>query len=153
MNAKTPNSGSTVEETVKETFGEALKSYEKALKTGIQLQEESVKLWKDVVSQVGSPQEFQKKLETMADSVFPLARKQMEEFFETFVKSSNQSAELFTKALSVYQTASITESQNRMQDLVKSSLGAFRKNVDSVMATNMKLINSWTDAVEKVAVK
>ena len=34
-------------ETIDEVFHEAMRSYEKALKSGIQLQEESVNLWKD----------------------------------------------------------------------------------------------------------
>ena len=82
----------------------------------------------------------------MAENVFPLARKEMEDFAETFVKTSNESTELFAKALAVYQTKS-------MQDLVQSSLDAFRKNVDSVMQTNTKMINSWTDVVGNPAGK
>ena len=153
MNTKTAEGKRNTEETIKQTVLDALKSYEKALKTGIQLQEESVKLWKGVVSQVGSPQDLQKRLETMAENVFPLARKEMEDFAETFVKTSNESTELFAKALAVYQTKSISENQSKMQDLVQSSLDAFRKNVDSVMQTNTKMINSWTDVVGNPAGK
>ena len=41
--------------TTDEVFHEAMRSYEKALKSGIQLQEESVNLWKDLLTKLGSP--------------------------------------------------------------------------------------------------
>ena len=44
-------------------FHDAMGNYEKALKSGIQLQEESVNLWKDLLTKLGSPEEFQAKLE------------------------------------------------------------------------------------------
>jgi hypothetical protein len=43
-----------------ELFHEAIRSYEKALTAGIQLQEESVNLWKDLLSKLGSPEEFRR---------------------------------------------------------------------------------------------
>ena len=42
-------------QTTDEVFHEAMRSYEKALKSGIQLQEESVNLWKDLLTKLGSP--------------------------------------------------------------------------------------------------
>jgi len=50
-------------------FHEAMRSYEKALTAGIQLQEESVNLWKDLLSKLGCPEEFQAKLESMRADV------------------------------------------------------------------------------------
>jgi hypothetical protein len=51
-------------ETIAEPFQEAMGSYEKTLKSGIQLQEESVNLWKDLLTKLGSPEEFQAKFES-----------------------------------------------------------------------------------------
>jgi hypothetical protein len=42
-------------EAMGEVFHEAMRSYEKALKSGIRLQEESVNLWKELFSRLGSP--------------------------------------------------------------------------------------------------
>ena len=62
-----------------ETIGEdAMRSCETALKSGIQLQEESVNLWKDLLTKVGSPEEFQAKLESMTADAFPKARKRID---------------------------------------------------------------------------
>ena len=56
-------------ETFNELFHEAMRSYEKALKSGIQLQEESVKVWEVLLTKLGSPEEFQAKLESMRADV------------------------------------------------------------------------------------
>ena len=86
-----------------------MRSYEKALKSGIQLQEESVNLWKDLLTKLGSPEEFRAKLESMTADAFPKARKRMEEFVETFNRTSNQTIDLFEKTLGVYQATSVPD--------------------------------------------
>ena len=132
-----------------ELFHEAMRSYEKALTAGIQLQEESVNLWKDLLSKLGSPEEFQAKFESMTADAFPKARERMEEFVETFNRTSKQTIDLFEKTLSVYQTTSVTDSQRRMQDLIESSLAALRVNVQSALNINAKIITSWKELVDR----
>ena len=135
--------------TMDEVFQEAMRSYEKALKSGIQLQEESVNLWKDLLTKLGSPEEFQAKLESMTGDVFPQARKRMEEFVETFNRTSNQTIDLFEKTLGVYQATSVTDAQRRVQDLIESSLDTLRVNVHSALNTNAKIIVSWKELVDR----
>jgi len=130
-------------------FHEAMSNYEKALKSGIQLQEESVTLWKSLLTKLGSPEEFQAKLESLNASVFPAARKRMEEFLEEFTRTSNQTLDLFEKSLRVYQSTSITDAQRRIQDLMESSLSALRVNVHSVLNTNAKIMTSWKEMVDR----
>ncbi|MBV8350890.1 MAG: hypothetical protein JO251_23470 [Verrucomicrobia bacterium] len=132
-----------------EVFQEAMRSYEKALKAGIQLQEESVNLWKDLLSKLGSPQELQAKLESMTADAFPKARERMEEFVETFNRMSKQTIDLFEKTLGVYQATSVPEAQRRVQDLIESSLTALRTNVHSALNTNAKIIADWKELVDR----
>ena len=136
-------------EAVNELFQKALQNYEKALKSGIELQEESVNLWKNLLTQLGSPEEFQAKLESMQSEAFPAARKRMEEFLEIFNRSSNQTMELFEKSMSVYQAKSVTDAQRRLQDLMESSLETLRGNVQTALNTNAKIISSWKDMVDR----
>jgi hypothetical protein len=90
-----------------------LLSTEGVLREGpdIQLQEESVNLWKDLPTKLGSPEEFQAKFESMMADAFPKARERMEEFVETFNRTSKQTIDLFEKTLSVYQATSVTDAQ------------------------------------------
>jgi hypothetical protein len=132
-----------------EVFHEAMRSYEKALKSGIQLQEESVNLWQDLLTKLDSPEQFQAKLESMTADTFPKARKHMQEFAETFSRTSNQTIDLFEKTVGVYQATSVNDAQRRMQDLIESSLTALRVNVHCVLNTNAKIIASWKEMVDR----
>jgi len=136
-------------EASEEVFHEAMRNYEKALKSGIQLQEESVTLWKDLLTKLGSPEEFQAKLESMTADAFPQARKRMEEFVETFNRTSHQTIDLFEKTLGVYQATSVPEAQRRVHDLIESSLSALRVNVHSALNTNAKIIASWKELADR----
>src|ERR1700757_5540399 len=136
-------------ESFDEIFREALRSYEKALKSGIQLQEESVNLWKDLLTKLGSPEEFQAKFESMTADAFPKARERMGEFVETFNRTSNQTIDLFQKTLGVYQATSVPDAQRRVQDLIESSLSALRVNVHSALSTNAKIIADWKELVDR----
>jgi ribosomal 50S subunit-associated protein YjgA (DUF615 family) len=149
--AETKKATAATSETIAELFHEAMRSYEKALKSGIQLQEESVNLWKELLTKLGSPEEFQAKLESMRAHAFPQARKRMEEFVETFNRTSNQTIDLFEKTLGVYQATSVTDAQRRVQDLIESSLSALRANVHSAMNTNAKIIADWKELVDRFA--
>ena len=146
--AKKETAGNAAE-TINNLFHEAMSNYEKALKSGIQLQEESVNLWKDLLTKLGSPEEFQAKLESLNKGVFPAARKRMEEFLEVFTRTSNQTVDLFEKSLGVYQATSVTDAQRRIQDLMESSLAALRVNVHSVLNTNAKIMTSWKELVDR----
>jgi len=148
---ETKKATATTAEPCKEVFHEAIRSYEKALKSGIQLQEESVKLWKDLLTKLGSPEEFQAKLESMRTDAFPQARKHMEECVEAFNRTSNETIDLFGKMLGVYQATSIPEAQRRVQDLIESSLTALRVNVHSALNTNAKIIASWKELADRFA--
>ena len=136
-------------DSIDELFHEAMRNYEKALKSGIQLQEESVNIWKDLLTKLGSPAEFQAKLESMTEDAFPKARKRMEEFVETFNRTSNQTIGLFEKTLGVYQATSVPDAQRRVQDLIESSLSALQVNVHSALNTNAKIIASWKELVDR----
>jgi ribosomal 50S subunit-associated protein YjgA (DUF615 family) len=113
-------------ENINEVFHEATRSYEKALKAGIQLQEESVNLWKDLLSKLGSPEEFQAKFESMTKEAFPKARERMEEFVETFNRTSKQTIDLLEKTLSVYQATSV-HLAGSIRGAVRQLLRRFRR--------------------------
>src|SRR6201993_4390218 len=150
MSAAEPKKGAgTTSQTFSEVFDEAMRSYEKALKAGIQLQEESVNLWKELLTKLGSPEEFQAKLESMTAVAFPESRKRMEEFVETFNRTSNQTIDLFEKTLGVYQATSVPDAQRRVHDLIESSLSALRVNVHSALNTNAKIIAEWKELVDR----
>ena len=109
-------------QTINEFFHEAMRSYEQALKAGIQLQEELVNLWKDLLSKLGSPEKLQAKLD--AGGRFAA---------RSFNCMSNQTTDLFEKTLGVYQATSLTDAQRRWQDLIESWLTTLRISVHGAL--------------------
>jgi polyhydroxyalkanoate synthesis regulator protein len=146
--AKRPNS--TTAEASQDVLKDAIKFYEEALKSGIQLQEESLDMWRNFLKQLGTPEELREKLETMSGGLFPENKEKLEAILKTFQENSKQGMELFNKALSVYQSTSVVEGQARFQDLMESSLTTMRTNVHTVLDTNSKIMDSWNEMVEKV---
>ena len=148
---ETKKATAATSENINEFFHEAMRCYEQALKSGIQLQEESVNLWKDLLSKLGSCEEFQAKLESMTKETFPKARERMEEFVETFNRTSKQTIDLFDKTMGVYRAPSVPEAQRRVHDLIESSLTALRTNVHSALDMNAKIIADWKELVDRFA--
>lgn len=136
-------------ETTQEAVQDALKFFEDALKSGIQLQEESVKLWKDVLEQAGSPEELKKKLESLTKESLPLNKERLDNITKVFQDSAKQCTDLFSKTVGLYQVSSPAEGQERLQDLVESSLSALRSNVHSVVDMNSQITKSWDDLLNK----
>jgi hypothetical protein len=136
---------------VSKLFEEAIRNYELALKTGIQLQEESTKLWREVLTETPNPLEFQEKLDALATDAFPTLRKKMEESVELVQANTKTSMELFHKAVEVYQASSFKEGQGKVLDLWDASLGALRANVNTMVKTNTEIINYWTKFVAPAA--
>jgi polyhydroxyalkanoate synthesis regulator protein len=132
---------------------DAIKLYEDALKNGIKLQEESLQLWKDMLAQVGTPDELREKLEKMTGGVFPETRKNMDDILKVFQDNANQSMDLFNKAMGICRADSWKEGQTLSQDLMESSLKAMSSNVKTLLDTNTKMMASWTDIVEKMSAK
>jgi hypothetical protein len=73
----------------------------------------------------------------------------MEEFVETFKRTSKQTIDLFGKTLSVYQATSVPGAQRRVHDIIESSLSALEVNVDSALKTNAKIIADWKELVDR----
>jgi hypothetical protein len=147
--AETKKATAATSETIADLFHEAMRSYEKALTAGIQLQGESVNLWKDLLSKLASPEEFQTKFESMRADAFPQARERMEEFVETFNRMSNQTIDLFDKMLTIYHAISAPEAQSRVGDLIESSLTALRVNVHSALNMNAKIEADWKELINR----
>ena len=142
-------------EVINDLFHEAMLGYEKALKSGIKLQEDSLKCWNDMFAQAGSLDTVQNKMESLSAEVFPMARKGLEEGVETLSlsmmlanRTGSQALELLTKALAIYQATSVAEAQLRFRDLVDRSLDATQGDVQNILNTNTRIIRWWKDLAD-----
>jgi hypothetical protein len=141
-------------------FHDAMLSYEKALETGIQLQEDSAKIWKELLARIGTPEALQSKLDSLSAGVFPNARKALAKYVETISvgtmfanRAGEQTRELFGKSLAIYQANSIADAQLRIQDLIENVLATGRENIRTVLNTNLKIMGLWKDLAESNPLK
>jgi hypothetical protein len=139
-------------ETTNHLFHEAMLDYEKALESGIQLQEDSFKRCKQLLARIGTPEAVQAKLDSLSAELFPLARKGLKEYVETVSigvmfanRTGEQALDLFGKTLGIYQSGSIAEAQGRVQNLIEETLAAVRGNVRTVVNTNLRIAGLCKD--------
>ena len=130
--------------TASDLFEEAFKTYEQSLKTGIQIQEDTVKLWKDLLASVKTPTDFQKRMGEMADEIVPAAKKRMEDALQSIEENYKVGTDLLQKAFQVWQPGSVAEAQNRIRELWESSLSAVRMNTQTIVKTNQQVLDYWT---------
>ena len=155
-------------QTINEVLQEAMISYEKALKSGIQFQEESVQLWKDLLAKIGSPETLKSQLELLNSEFYADTRKSLDAIMATFNRSSRQAMELFQKAFrdlagatpfSVggaavppgIPTMSVKETQDQLQEMIENSISNLHSNVQAALSMNAKILNSWKEIATNLA--
>jgi len=134
---------------VTDLFEQAMKSYEQALKTGVKMQEESAKVFSNLVNQSSSPQDWQKKMKSVADDFVPQTQKSVEEGLKLIEQTSKASVDLLKKAVAAGQPTSATDAQAKMLGLWEASLNAMRDTAVSVTQANNKAIESWVAYARK----
>jgi hypothetical protein len=136
---------------IEEILRESMDNYEKALKSGIKLQENTINLWKDVLEKLRSPEEFKAKLEELSAELVPAARKQMEEAVEILSRTSDQVLSLSEKTVSVYKAPTLPEAQLRLKDLAESYFAVARENLKIAFDANARVIGYWSDLIGRFA--
>jgi len=139
------------QETINEVFHESMRGYEKVLKTGVELQEQSIRLWSDLLAKLGSPEQFQSKVAELNADFLPAFRKQLEEVLGASNLVSNQSVALLRKSTGLLEATSIPDAQRRLQDYLEALMGATRVNVHLALNTTARLMNFWNESAMQSA--
>lgn len=142
---------------VTDLFEQALKSYEQTLKTGMKMQEESVKVFSDLVTQATSPQDWQKQMKSVTADFIPQTQKTVDEGLKLIEQTSKSGIELLKKAVAAGQPTTAPDAQAKMLGLWEASLNAMRDTAMSITQAHSKALESWVayarKAAEPVAVK
>ena len=144
----------TTEEKTKpmtDLFDQAIKNYEQALRTGLKLQEDSGKLWTNLINHTHSPQDWQRKAKSISDDFIPQTQKAMDDGIKLIEQNTRTSVELLKKAVATAQSASVQEAQSRFLGLWEGSLTALRDTTQSVTQANTKAVEAWMEFVRKSA--
>lgn len=136
---------------VSDLFEQAFKSYEQALKTGMKMQEESAKVFSDLVTQATSPQDWQKQMKSACDDFIPQTQKTVDEGLKLIEQTSKSGIELLKKAVAVGQPASMPDAQAKMLGLWEAALNSMRDTAVAVTQAHNKAVESWVSYARKTA--
>jgi len=142
----------TTEEKTKagtELFEQALKNYEQTLKTGLKLQEDSVRMWSGLLNQTTAPQDLQKRAKALADEIIPQTQKTIEDNLKLVEQNSRASIELLKKAATTAQATTVQDAQSKFLSLCEASLSAVRDTTVALTQANAKAVESWVGFVRK----
>lgn len=126
-----------------EVLNQAVETFNSALRAGLKVQEESVRWWLDAMGEAGSLQAMQKKAEEIVESAIPTMQKNTQEYLKALDENSRNSLELLKKAMDTTQSESLAEVQGKMRELWESSLTAVRRNVQSMLQLNARVMQSY----------
>jgi len=128
---------------VTDLFEQAMKSYEQALKTGVKMQEESMKYFSNLLSQNSSPQEWQKQMKSMTDGFIPQTQKTVDEGLKLIEQTNRTGVELLKKVVAAGQPASLHDAQAKCLGVWEASLDAMRDTAVAMTQASNKTIESW----------
>lgn len=134
-----------------ELMEQAIETYEAALKSGVKVQEEFAKWCADLLTGMGPPQEWQKKMREATLDALPLAQKNVQEAVQMMNQNAETSMKLLKSAFEAAQSQSAQETQAKTTELWEASLAALRKNTQAVIQANAKAVESWADLARKGA--
>ena len=132
-----------------ELFGQVTRSFESAVQSGLKIQEESVKLMGEILSEMGSPQKWQKKAQTVLNEMVSTSQQNMDEAVAVMNENAKTSIEMLQKAFQT-QPADSSEAQSRALEMWETSLGILRKNTEAVVRANSRAVEVWTEMAKKV---
>ena len=132
-------------------FEQAIKNYEQALKTGLQLQEDSIKMWTGLLNQPTAPQDLLKRIKALTDEIIPQTQKNIEDNLKLVEQTSRTSIDLLKKAATAAQARTVQEAQSKFLNFCEASLGAVRDTTVAVTQANGKALESWIGYLRKTA--
>jgi gas vesicle protein len=126
-----------------------MKNYEQALKTGLQLQEESAKWWNDTLHKSATVEDLQKHIQTMTKDVIPTAQKRMKDYVKLIEENSQTSLDLLKKAVDAAQTPPTADPVGKWVGFWEASLAAVRSNAQAVTDLNNQVVDAWLGFARK----
>lgn len=130
----------------------ARKNYERTIRTGQKIQEETGEWWARILSQTANTTDWQRnfaRFTTMAGSVMPIAQRCLDGAMGVMEKSGRTSAELMKKAVDAAQTQTLAESHAKWMEFWASSMKAAQSNVEAVTQLSTSTLDCWMHFVRK----
>jgi hypothetical protein len=127
-----------------ELFGQAARSFEAAIQTGLRLQEESLKCMTDMLSDIASPQNWQKKAQAKMSQIMAISQQSIEETIRVMNENAKTSMECLQKAFHS-QPGEPKEAQAKTMEMWETALGVVRRNTEAALRANRRAVETWAE--------
>ncbi|MEN6495425.1 MAG: hypothetical protein ABFD16_14185 [Thermoguttaceae bacterium] len=133
-----------------ELFGQAIETFEAAMRTGVKMQEEYTRWFTGMLSDVGSPQEWQSKSQAIISDSIQMAQKNFDESVRMMNQNTKTGLELMQRAFEARQAGSTSDAQAKTREIWETALGALRNNTEAVVQANSRMLETWAELAKRL---
>lgn len=133
-----------------ELFSQAIETFETAIRTGVKMQEEYARWFTHMLGDVGSPQQWQSKGQTIIGESMQMAQKNFDEAIRMMNQNTKIGLELMQRAFETRQIGSTSDAQARTREIWETALGALRNNTEAVVQANSRMLETWAELAKKL---
>jgi hypothetical protein len=130
---------------------EAMEPFQTAIKTGVELQEESIKYCTDVLREFGAEQGWQKKTLDLLNRTLQARQRTIDESLRLTRRNAQRALAMLQKAMDGHQPQNEPAAEETGDGVWSLALGALRSNAQVMLQANGRVIELWTDLAKEVS--
>jgi len=128
-----------------ELYRNALEQFESALKTGVKIQEESIKMLTTWAKEPPLMPDWTQKAQANVVETISAMPERFEEAMRQMNEQSKKAMELLHKGFEAGRTTNVAEAQEKVRELWEMTLGVLRTNIHSLLKAQSQAIQKWEE--------
>ena len=136
---------SATQTNVTELYRNALEQFESALKTGVKIQEESIKMLTTWAKEPPLMPNWTEKAQANFLEMISGMPERLEEAMRTMNEQSKNAMDLLHKGFEAGHSTTVAEAQDKVRELWEMTLGVLRTNIHTLLKTQSQAIQKWEE--------
>jgi len=129
-------------------FQQALGSFETALRTGMKLQEDSMRRCVEILRDVGSPLEWERTVPAKVGKAIAAMQQNVDQSVRFMNENADQTVNLMELALQMHRTNGDAKEEEAY--FWTYALNAMRTNTEIIRQANTRVLESWGELAKEV---
>lgn len=132
-------------------FDQAADTFLNAFKTCVRLQEETATKCFDLAKKWGETEDWQKQYEDLSKEALPDVKKAAEDTLKFWEDNAKKCMDLLGEGFATSKAPSVTEAQEKLQQLWQESLATMRTNTETMVKLSSEAMQAYVDFMKKNA--
>ena len=128
-----------------ELYRNALEQFESALKTGVKIQEESIKVLTSWAKEPPLMPDWTQKAQSNIMEMISAMPERFEEAMRLMNEQSKNAMDLLHKGFEAGRSTNVAEAQEKVRELWEMTLGVLRTNIHTLLKTQSQAIHKWEE--------